>query len=43
MTLATDRTIQQNSLSFDEFLARYGGDNRCEFSPTTYRDDRLPS
>jgi len=30
MTLATDRTTQQNSLSFDEFLARYGGDNRYE-------------
>ena len=30
MTVATDRTIQQNSLSFDEFLARYGGDNRYE-------------
>ncbi|MEO1352023.1 MAG: Uma2 family endonuclease [Cyanobacteria bacterium J06635_15] len=30
MTLATDRPIQQQPLSFDEFLARYGGDNRYE-------------
>ncbi|MEM8808587.1 MAG: Uma2 family endonuclease [Cyanobacteria bacterium P01_G01_bin.38] len=30
MTLATDRSIQQQPLSFDEFLARYGGDNRYE-------------
>ena len=30
MTVATDRIIQQKSLSFDEFLARYGGDNRYE-------------
>ncbi|MDJ0569569.1 MAG: Uma2 family endonuclease, partial [Pleurocapsa sp. MO_192.B19] len=30
MTLATDQPIQQKPLSFDEFLARYGGDNRYE-------------
>lgn len=30
MTLATDRPIQQQPLSFDEFFARYGGDNRYE-------------
>jgi Uma2 family endonuclease len=30
MTLAIDQIIQQKSLSFDEFLARYGGDNRYE-------------
>ncbi|MEM9909108.1 MAG: Uma2 family endonuclease [Cyanobacteria bacterium P01_D01_bin.44] len=30
MTLATNRPIQQQPLSFDEFLARYGGDNRYE-------------
>jgi Uma2 family endonuclease len=30
MTLAIDPIIQQKSLSFDEFLARYGGDNRYE-------------
>jgi Uma2 family endonuclease len=30
MTLATDRLIQQTPLSFDEFLAQYGGDKRYE-------------
>jgi Uma2 family endonuclease len=30
MTLALDQPIQQKPLSFDEFLARYGGDNRYE-------------
>jgi Uma2 family endonuclease len=30
MTIATDRPIQQKPLSFDEFLADYGGDNRHE-------------
>ncbi len=30
MTIATNQPIQQKSLSFDEFLARYGGDNRYE-------------
>jgi Uma2 family endonuclease len=30
MTIATDRPIQQKLLSFDEFLARYGGENRYE-------------
>jgi Uma2 family endonuclease len=30
MTLAIDQPVQQKSLSFDEFLARYGGDNRYE-------------
>jgi Uma2 family endonuclease len=30
MTLATDRSIQQKPLSFDEFIAHYGGDNRYE-------------
>jgi Uma2 family endonuclease len=30
MTVATDRPIQQTALSFDEFLAQYGGDNRYE-------------
>jgi Uma2 family endonuclease len=30
MTIATDRLIQQKALSFDEFLAQYGGDNRYE-------------
>lgn len=30
MTLAINPPIQQNPLSFDEFLARYGGDNRYE-------------
>ncbi len=30
MTIATDRPIQQKSLSFDEFLARYSGDDRYE-------------
>ena len=30
MTLAIDQPIQQKPLSFDEFLARYGGDNRYE-------------
>jgi Uma2 family endonuclease len=30
MTIAIDQPIQQNPLSFDEFLARYGGDNRYE-------------
>lgn len=30
MTIATDPLIQQKPLSFDEFLARYGGDNRYE-------------
>jgi hypothetical protein len=28
MTLAIDQPIQQKPLSFDEFIARYGGDNR---------------
>lgn len=30
MSMAVDRAIQQTPLSFDEFLARYGGDNRYE-------------
>lgn len=30
MTIAIDRSIQQKPLSFDEFLARYSGDNRYE-------------
>lgn len=30
MSIAVDRAIQQTPLSFDEFLARYGGDNRYE-------------
>ncbi len=30
MTIATDQLIQQKLLSFDEFLARYGGENRYE-------------
>jgi Uma2 family endonuclease len=30
MTLAIDQLIQQKPLSFDEFLARYGGNNRYE-------------
>jgi Uma2 family endonuclease len=30
MTLATDRPIQLKPLSFDEFLARYDGNNRYE-------------
>lgn len=30
MTIAADQAIQQKPLSFDEFLAYYGGDNRYE-------------
>ena len=30
MTIAVDPAIQQKPLSFDEFLAHYGGDNRYE-------------
>ncbi|MCY7282546.1 MAG: Uma2 family endonuclease [Cyanobacteria bacterium CAN_BIN43] len=30
MTIAIDQPIQQKPLSFGEFLARYGGDNRYE-------------
>jgi Uma2 family endonuclease len=30
MTLAIDRFIEPKPLTFDEFLARYGGDNRFE-------------
>lgn len=30
MTIAINQPIQQPPLSFDEFLARYGGDNRYE-------------
>ena len=30
MTFAIDQAIQQKPLSFDEFLARYGGNNRYE-------------
>ena len=30
MTLATDQPILKKPLSFEEFLARYGGDNRYE-------------
>jgi len=30
MTVAFDQPIQEKPLSFDEFLARYGGDNRYE-------------
>jgi Uma2 family endonuclease len=30
MTIAIDQPIQEKPLSFDEFLARYGGDNRYE-------------
>ncbi|MBD2022334.1 Uma2 family endonuclease [Leptolyngbya sp. FACHB-36] len=30
MTIAIDQAIQRKPLSFDEFLARYGGDNRYE-------------
>jgi len=32
MATAIDRPIQQKPLSFEEFLARYGGDNRYELS-----------
>ena len=30
MTVTADRPIEQKPLNFDEFLARYGGDNRYE-------------
>jgi Uma2 family endonuclease len=30
MTIAIDQAIQQKPLSFDDFLIRYGGDNRYE-------------
>ncbi|MDJ0678015.1 MAG: hypothetical protein QNJ36_21975 [Calothrix sp. MO_167.B42] len=30
MTIAINQPIQQHPLSFDEFLALYGGDNRYE-------------
>ena len=30
MTISVDQSIQQTSLDFDEFLARYGGDKRYE-------------
>nr|WP_228060749.1 MULTISPECIES: Uma2 family endonuclease [unclassified Coleofasciculus] len=30
MTIAVEQAIQQKPLSFDEFLARHGGDNRYE-------------
>lgn len=30
MTIGIDQPIQQKPLSFDEFIARYGGDNRYE-------------
>ncbi len=30
MTIAIDQPIQQKPLSFDEFIAHYGGDNRYE-------------
>lgn len=30
MKITTDQPIQQKSLNFDEFLVRYGGDNRYE-------------
>ena len=30
MTIVVDQAIQQKPLSFDEFLSRYGGDNRYE-------------
>ncbi len=30
MNITTDQPIQQKSLNFDEFLVRYGGDNRYE-------------
>lgn len=30
MTVAADRLTEQKALSFDEFLAHYGGDNRYE-------------
>lgn len=30
MTIAVDQSLQQKPLSFDEFLARYGGNNRYE-------------
>ena len=30
MTIEIDQAIEQKQLSFDEFLARYGGDNRYE-------------
>lgn len=30
MTIAIDQPIQQKPLSFDEFIARYGGNNRYE-------------
>ena len=30
MTIEIDQPIEQKQLSFDEFLARYGGDNRYE-------------
>ena len=30
MTFAIERPIQQKPLSFDDFIAQYGGDNRYE-------------
>lgn len=30
MTIAIDRPVQQQLLSVDDFLDRYGGDNRYE-------------
>jgi hypothetical protein len=30
MTITIDQPIQQKPISFDEFLVRYGGDNRYE-------------
>lgn len=30
MTIAAEQSLQHQPLSFDEFLARYGGDNRYE-------------
>ncbi len=30
MTIVVDQAIQQKLISFDGFLARYGGDNRYE-------------
>jgi len=38
MTIAVDQAIQQKPLNFDEFLARYGGDNRYELIDTEVFD-----
>ncbi|MEQ9485291.1 Uma2 family endonuclease [Coleofasciculus sp. F4-SAH-05] len=38
MTIAVEQAIQQKPLSFDEFLARYGSDNRYELIDTEVFD-----